>query len=90
MATDQRMDQCKKCAKITMHVRKGTSHVLHLLLSLITFGVWLPVWIILALNSSTTGQCTECGHRKGLSDSVVTRACDMDPALALSCGVCSQ
>jgi hypothetical protein len=26
-----------------------TSHVLHLILSIITAGVWLPVWILIAL-----------------------------------------
>jgi len=25
-----------------------TSHVLHLILSLLTFGAWVPVWIIMA------------------------------------------
>lgn len=28
------------------------SHVLHLLLSLITFGLWLPIWVIAAMNAS--------------------------------------
>jgi hypothetical protein len=27
-----------------------TSHVLHLLLSLITFGLWVPVWILVAVS----------------------------------------
>jgi hypothetical protein len=26
---------------------KGTNHVLHLILSVITCGVWLPVWLIM-------------------------------------------
>jgi hypothetical protein len=28
---------------------KQTSHVLHLILSFITFGLWVPVWIIMAV-----------------------------------------
>jgi hypothetical protein len=28
------------------------SHVLHLLLSLITFGIWLPVWLLVAISHS--------------------------------------
>lgn len=28
---------------------KRTNHVLHLILSLVTFGFWLPVWLILAI-----------------------------------------
>lgn len=29
-------------------VRKPCNHVLHLILSLITFGMWLPVWAVVA------------------------------------------
>ena len=32
--------------------KKSTSHVLHLILSLITVGFWVPVWIIVALSNS--------------------------------------
>ena len=32
--------------------KKKTSHVLHLILSLITFGFWVPVWIIVTLSNS--------------------------------------
>ena len=32
--------------------RLRTGHVLHLLLSIITFGVWTPIWIIIALNNA--------------------------------------
>lgn len=32
--------------------KKKTSHVLHLILSLITVGLWLPVWIIVTLSNS--------------------------------------
>ncbi len=30
---------------------KPTSHLLHLILSLITFGLWIPVWILVAILS---------------------------------------
>ena len=29
-----------------------TSHVLHLLLSVFTLGIWVPVWIIVALSNA--------------------------------------
>ena len=32
--------------------KKKTSHVLHLVLSLITVGLWIPVWIIVTLSNS--------------------------------------
>ena len=35
-------------------VVKGPNHVLHLLLTIITFGLWLPVWLIIALRNKHT------------------------------------
>lgn len=32
--------------------KKSTSHVLHLILSLSTVGLWIPVWVIVALSNS--------------------------------------
>lgn len=29
---------------------KKANHILHLLLSIVTFGLWLPVWIIVGVN----------------------------------------
>ena len=34
--------------------RKKTNHVLHLLLSLVTVGFWIPVWILVAINNRTS------------------------------------
>ena len=35
-----------------MEQEKKVSHVLHLLLSLISFGFWLPVWMLICLSVS--------------------------------------
>lgn len=32
--------------------KKKTSHVLHLVLSLITAGLWLPVWILVCISNA--------------------------------------
>lgn len=32
--------------------RLRTSHVLHLLLSVITVGFWIPVWVIVAMSNA--------------------------------------
>ena len=32
--------------------KKSTSHVLHLILSIVTVGFWIPVWFIVALSNS--------------------------------------
>lgn len=64
--TDQVMQHCKKCGIITMHLRPSTSHILHLLLSVITFGAWLIVWFFVALNNASQSQCSSCGALRGL------------------------
>lgn len=60
MATSQRMKFCKKCKAMTLHLHHGPNHVLHLLLTLITCGVWLLIWLMAAANRGD--QCTVCGR----------------------------
>lgn len=64
--SSQTMKHCKKCGRATMHVQPSTSHVLHLLLSLITVGFWVIIWLLVAANNSSAAQCTECGKTKGV------------------------
>lgn len=35
-----------------IHEQK-TNHILHLLLSLITAGIWLPIWLLVAFNTQS-------------------------------------
>lgn len=37
---------CRKCGTNVLVKRPGTNHVLHLLLSIVTMGFWLPIWIL--------------------------------------------
>ena len=37
---------------VVMNNKRGVNHVLHLVLTLLTAGLWLPVWIILAIANS--------------------------------------
>lgn len=64
--TSQVMKFCHTCNKYTLHVRPSTSHVLHFLLSIITVGVWVPIWLLVTLSNNTQGQCTVCGAFKGV------------------------
>lgn len=41
------MNQAQLLAKREDH---KTSHVLHLLLSVITVGLWIPVWLLVAIS----------------------------------------
>jgi len=34
------------------HQDRKTSHILHLLLSVITAGLWIPVWLLVGINNS--------------------------------------
>lgn len=63
--TEIAMQRCKQCRKMTSHYKPSTSHVLHLLLSLISLGLWIPIWILVAISNSTQGQCGECGEKRG-------------------------
>lgn len=45
--------------------RQGTNHVLHALLSVLTLGIWVLVWITVAVSNRYTAPvlCTRCGAR---------------------------
>jgi hypothetical protein len=57
---------CKACNRQTLHVCQETNcnHILHLLLSIVTCGLWLPIWLLAAISSSKyTPICTACGSK---------------------------
>lgn len=62
MAQKQEMRDCRECGRKTLHLRQSANHVLHLLLTLVTFGVWGVVWFLLALSPSPP-VCTGCGSK---------------------------
>lgn len=39
-------------------VNQGTNHLLHLVLTLLTCGLWIPVWIIVAIINAGNGRTT--------------------------------
>ena len=60
------MRQCKACGKPTLHIQEKPNHVLHVLLSVFTLGIWLPIWLLIGLFGSGKPQCTVCGKEPGL------------------------
>lgn len=64
--SNQSMEFCSKCQDHTLHIYPSTSHVLHFLLTLCTFGLWIFIWILMGMNNKTAGQCSQCGANKGL------------------------
>lgn len=62
MANDTASGFCKNCDKQVMITRKGTSHILHVFLSLITAGLWIPIWILCAIKIGGW-RCSQCGMK---------------------------
>lgn len=54
---------CKICGEKTAHEVTGANHILHLLLTVITFGMWFPIWMLLMFTSNA--RCRECGSKPG-------------------------
>lgn len=52
---------CSYCGENVLIRAKTPNHILHLILSFVTSGLWLVVWIILGL-SAKEWRCCKCGH----------------------------
>ena len=65
MSTLQITAECSYCRMKRLFSKAGPSHILHLILSLVTVGVWLPVWLIcVVMNAFQPYRCTVCGKAK--------------------------
>ncbi len=54
---------CVHCQKNIMATGTTPNHLLHLFLGLITFGLWIPIWILVTLGKIGGYRCTQCGSR---------------------------
>lgn len=55
---------CRDCGKPTRHERgiRYANHTLHLLVSLVTFGLWVPIWVLLSVfPEKDRWRCSRCG-----------------------------
>jgi hypothetical protein len=69
MSMDQRSKFCPVCNRQTMWARPGTNHILHLLITCLLCGFWIPVWIMASLRVG--GWCCQtCGSRGSLWERV--------------------
>jgi hypothetical protein len=64
MAQQEATGFCKVCNKQVMIRRKGTNHILHLLLSVVTMGIWIIIWILASVKIGGW-RCTQCGSKAG-------------------------
>lgn len=61
MGLEYHQGYCRTCAQPRKLERKGTNHILHLLLSLVTVGAWVIVWIFLSNVKVGGWACSVCG-----------------------------
>lgn len=62
MSTEESTGWCRCCQAQRLIRRPGTSHVLHLLLAVITLGLWIPIWLLCSIRFGGW-RCTQCGSR---------------------------
>ena len=60
--TYEQIEFCPACQKKTRHYKRRTNHILHIILSVLTAGLWLFVWAWYGLTNRWYSQCTECGR----------------------------
>lgn len=54
--------ECSKGGRVVIK-RKRPNHILHLLLSLVTGGAWIIIWILLCVWNQDPWKCTQCGSK---------------------------
>ena len=54
---------CRECNERVVVFRKGTNHILHFLLTCVTLGWWVPIWILTSIKFGGW-RCEKCGSKK--------------------------
>ena len=63
MASEESSGFCEMCNKQVLVRRKGTNHLLHLILSILTAGVWIIIWILASIKIGGW-RCSQCGSEE--------------------------
>lgn len=71
MAREQKQKHCQSCNKPTLHVKSEPnkqSCAMHVVLTLVSCGLWLPIWICLMAIDQWAGilapwHCQVCGKK---------------------------
>lgn len=63
MGTQKKRMFCQEEVRMVLAERQTPNHVLHLLLSVVTAGLWLPVWFLVTIFGSGAYKCPSCGAR---------------------------
>ena len=62
--------ECRYCEKQRLSVRRAPNHLLHLVLTSMTFGLWMIVWVCLWLMAPDP-RCSVCGTPKPMRRPVI-------------------
>jgi hypothetical protein len=65
MAVKTKGAYCNACQKNVMAQSNKPNHVLHLILTVVTAGLWGLVWLLLAAGAIGGYRCTQCGQAVG-------------------------
>jgi hypothetical protein len=63
MGQKQTSRYCPHCQKQVLAIGTTPNHLLHFFLSLFTAGLWIIVWILVAVGKIGGYRCTQCGCR---------------------------
>lgn len=61
MGQKQKSCFCPHCQEQTLALGRTPNHVLHLILSFFTIGLWIPIWILISLGKIGGYRCSKCG-----------------------------
>ena len=62
MGMEFKSGQCGQCQQRVKVARKGINHILHLLLTIVTAGLWLFIWVLIAI-ARDPWRCDQCGSK---------------------------
>lgn len=54
---------CYRCEIGTGHTKPVANHVLHLILTVLSGGLWLPVWLYATIAGALPAMCSRCGAK---------------------------
>ncbi|MBR1944956.1 MAG: zinc ribbon domain-containing protein [Alphaproteobacteria bacterium] len=84
---------CDHCKKQVLAKKKGCNHIIHAILSILTGGIWLIIWLLCAITWDDW-YCSQCGEHVKLGSKGPEYRCPKCGALISSessfCSNCGQ
>ena len=63
MPFEESSGYCPECRRSVLIRRQVPNHLVHALVTFFLCGLWLPVWIWVALFGGSRWRCTHCGRK---------------------------